>query len=759
MAVITGEQDVINNPMPAEKQEGGGNAPLLDRPNLLREDENQEEIAYESGYYEYFWETISDERLTILLSHKKDLEKDVLKALKAMKKWTYDKKLKCRKKKIIYYQKFGGRLYPKGESLVTLPSRYRNYLCQEYYYDVDIVNCQPSLLLNECEKYGINKFDVTNLKNYVENREELLEEVSEEYNITRSEAKDLFLKTVFGMGEDSLEAEIEDDLPVIIENLRKEVVDIRSVLVGSEKYKDFIEKVNKEKPKSKKYWAGSYLSFILARREWIAIKTMMEFFNKEGWKVSFLEFDGGKIKRKKEKSLNDSVISECEDYIKKKTGLTIKLKIKAMETDIDYGDEDDEFNDPEYLEFKENLEKNHFKLLNPVCYVYEDGENISMLNKTSLEEKFVEDSEFIGIWRKDKNKRQYNKIDFLPNNHDPTIYNTFKGFLAEKIECDEIEDMSLLNHHLLNLCNGKQEYVEWLYDYCCHMVGKPEEKPEIAVNMKSEEGEGKNTYWEWFLGYLLNPEYIYVTEHLPDIFDRFSIALKNRLCVVIEETDGATGFKFDERIKGKITCTYDKFEQKGFQAFTINSLIRYVFFSNNETHRKVTGSNRRDVFFEGTGRYAGGATQHPEYFDKLYEYLYKPSTIKTYFNFLKNRYEEKQITKKILMETRPVTDTHREMSTATIPKEMFFFKEEFEVEEDEEEKIFDYEQTNFIYSRYKKYMDRNFSGYPKKDLRNFGKILSKIGFERKRNNGSHWILDKSVFEEYCGRKNFLVNLI
>ena len=65
----------------------------------------------------------------------------------------------------------GGRLYVEGGGIQTLQSDLRNYLCGEYYYDFDIVNCHPCILLHICNTFGI---DAMYLKQYVQDRQNVL---------------------------------------------------------------------------------------------------------------------------------------------------------------------------------------------------------------------------------------------------------------------------------------------------------------------------------------------------------------------------------------------------------------------------------------------------------------------------------------------------------------------------------------------------------------------------------------------------------
>ena len=67
---------------------------------------------------------------------------------------------------------YDGRLYVNGFGVQSLQNKIRNYICNDYYNELDITNCHPSLLLYLCEE---NDIYCDTLKNYILNRQNLLE--------------------------------------------------------------------------------------------------------------------------------------------------------------------------------------------------------------------------------------------------------------------------------------------------------------------------------------------------------------------------------------------------------------------------------------------------------------------------------------------------------------------------------------------------------------------------------------------------------
>jgi len=92
---------------------------------------------------------------------------DVKRLLRAYKKM----KVNGNEVQVVYEYGKGldsGRIYTqRGLGLQTFPSDVRAALAQKYYWDVDMVNSQPVILLAKCKEYG---WLCPALEEYVQNR-------------------------------------------------------------------------------------------------------------------------------------------------------------------------------------------------------------------------------------------------------------------------------------------------------------------------------------------------------------------------------------------------------------------------------------------------------------------------------------------------------------------------------------------------------------------------------------------------------------
>lgn len=115
-----------------------------------------------------------------------------------------------------------GRLYAKGGvGLQFLPKRIRHTIAGKYYWDVDMKNAHPTILLTYC---GMNNIPHKHLKAYVENREDKLNDLMHCLDMDREEAKCHVLKFVNATGKAS------EASPKWFKEMVRELHDIRKAV-------------------------------------------------------------------------------------------------------------------------------------------------------------------------------------------------------------------------------------------------------------------------------------------------------------------------------------------------------------------------------------------------------------------------------------------------------------------------------------------------------------------------------------------------
>lgn len=281
--------------------------------------------------------------------------------------------------------KFSKKLEDKGRlfaldslSLQSLKKEIRHVLAKNYYHDIDMTNAQPVLILQYCEKRNIA---CEHLKNYVNNREEVLERVQKAHKINRDEAKLLILRLCY-LGkyiikkEDPTTKEIREYEP---KKVLKILVDFRNELEQIAEAMCTIEKETNDlvqKDKDRKNKKATVLAITAQVLEHKCLMSMYKYFKNIKCEIGVLCFDGLMIRKDKKLKDMDNILEECCTFVKQKTGYQIKLVDKPMDMKLtiklpifsDYVESD--LDAQKRLFLIEGGEK--FKYCNEILYIYDE---------------------------------------------------------------------------------------------------------------------------------------------------------------------------------------------------------------------------------------------------------------------------------------------------------------------------------------------------------------------------------------------------
>jgi hypothetical protein len=264
-----------------------------------------------------------------------------------------------------------------------------------------------------------------------------------------------------------------------------------------------------------------------------------------------------------------------------------------------------------YDETKMIFERNHFKVMQPLCIVEVEESDLSLYyrGKTKFLEayenlycivkkvdkkgiEYTEKDKFVKLWLADSQIRTYKKLVFCPP---PTpvpadCFNTYNGMKAEKAEADiSFGSVEPFLRHAAVLCNNVPHHTEYLLKYLAHIVQFPGKLSNVAIVLKSiVKIVGKNTFLDFFMKLVLGEDLSYESANpVRDLFSRFSQGRKERLMIVINETSGKDTHAFSEQIKDMITSTTYNHEEKGIRPIKMNNYARLIFTTNNDVPVKI----------------------------------------------------------------------------------------------------------------------------------------------------------------------------
>ncbi len=198
-----------------------------------------------------------------------------------------------------------------------------------------------------------------------------------------------------------------------------------------------------------------------------------------------------------------------------------------------------------------------------------------------------------------------------PDKCPPDVYNLFSGLSVEPVE----GDCSPYTTHLRDvICAGDDEACRYLTGWMAHLIQRPDEKPSVAIVMKSVPGTGKGTTVKPLLDIL--GQYAAHINGAGQIAGRFNSTLANKLLVFADEVTVRNRAEAD-RLKGIISETSVNLERKGIDAEPMPNFARLIFASNS-TQTLVAGiGERRYLVLEPDPTKA----QAKDYFDHLHDWV------------------------------------------------------------------------------------------------------------------------------------------
>ncbi len=675
-----------------------------------------------------------------------------------------------------------GRLYARGPSLQNLPSQIRNFIAGESYHDIDIVNCNPSLLLNICSTKDI---ECPLLTRYCSERDDILKDYADKFNVTAKEVKTVLLGLVFGMSISTAEHQLRTDLSTepFFEGFKAEVTRIAERLVRDDAFSDIVDTVKAaiesieeraERRRKKANTNASVLNLILEVEEAKVLEHMYKFFTHRKYKVGTLIFDGLLVERK-ECDLDASKLRECEAFIQESIGTKVVLLEKPMTSKYEmkaptpHAHLFREYSEPDYIKTKADFEQTHFKIAYPLTYCKHVGERLDEMSEHAIRNTYRnmytfskgddgkdKKAKFVTQWLDDPAIRTYERIDFDPSQqNDDNIFNLFTGFPLDDVAATDGDIEPVLNH-LRILVKHDESHLDWLLDYLAHILHRPEEKPGIAIVFMSKEGAGKNILLDWIGSEVFGRRYYFTSAKMKDFVGQFAIGTKNKLLISINETKGSATSKYMELLKSLITDVRDTVETKGVQAYEVNNYSRVLFLTNNRTPLPVTNSTRRIVAFECSDEKCGDY----DYFSALKAHLDKPETKTAFFQFLKARKHE--VTMADLLRQKPVTEAYKELQQDTTPRELLFlhraFSDRLFFDDGDATSTSVERRSDTVYRAYKRYMEENFPSERAKNSIAFGQTMGRINFDKRRSAGTLYTLSQRKFEQYLAKTGYEIEV-
>jgi len=206
--------------------------------------------------------------------------------------------------------------------------------------------------------------------------------------------------------------------------------------------------------------------------------------------------------------------------------------------------------------------------------------------------KFPKQVQASNWWLSHPERKEYKRVDFIPTANTPDgVFNMWKGFAVEpKGGLDEIPYFYELIEEVI--CSGDEKWYLYLWCWLAHMVQFPEEKPSVAVVLRSDaQGVGKSRFAE-YIGSLLGRHFRTVT-HGRHIHGNFNSHLKDTLLLFGDEAVWGGDKSSESILKQMISEPKMIVEMKGKDVFEVRSFLRLMLATNSEWAAPVSLTDRR----------------------------------------------------------------------------------------------------------------------------------------------------------------------
>lgn len=597
-------------------------------------------------------------------------------------------------------EKGDGRVYAeKGLSLQMFSCEIRNALANDYYWDCDMKNAHPTILLKICKDKGWN---APCLEHYVNHRAEVLEDVGKHFSKSPADSKQAITSLMY-LGGMPIKTSPEEDEYNFLLDLCKEFKQIADNLKGAfeETYK-FVSKRKTSDFDRKK----SLVSFVLSNEEHRILMCMNDFMENNGRNVDVLIFDGFLVRKLKgEEEMDAKMLRACEKHIKKTMGYDMELVVKPMESSLVLSDagseaaikrkekkelEEAEYEESCYDKMKARFEQKCFKVKNPICYCEESNKGLILKSGEKFRETYRDfffkdrkievdengcpkydedgdemyvqfDSKFIDRWLDDPKKRVYESMDCLPRPLEcpEGVYNTWNGFAVERSYAPSSGVIQPFLDHLSIMVNHEEKAVSYYLKWLASIIQQPAFLQGTAPVHIGEQGSGKGVWYDIFFNALLGEDKYYSTcNPTKDLFDRFSNGRFGKFLVNIDETKSKESYANSDIMKRAITEPQFNYEVKGLDPMRVSNYNHFTITTNNANPIKIEDTDRRYYVMNTSSE----KIADKEYFDGFVAYVGNECNLKAIYDYLMNL----DISGVNWISDRPISETYKDIKTLSV---------------------------------------------------------------------------------------------
>ena len=505
-----------------------------------------------------------------------------------------------------------GRYYGTAGSLETLEREIRATLCAEYYTDIDVVNCHPTLIVQMASKWFGRKMPV--LSSYVTAREDYFTRYADTF--TSEQMKNSMMRVLYN-------GKLGEEDPPEFHEMASEIAQFRNELKRAEAYKElwsYCQNVGAAVPgmlETRTNSNGSFLALITMTEERKCADVIMDYFRKKGLSVDVYSYDGCQVRGVG--VVSEEMLRECEAAVKDVVGWTIQIKIKPFASPIETIPTTEDALEAAYAEMKTEWEKEHFyfKPTNTIVEVGRDGRlchfaidhaslafNMWMLG---ADEK-GEPTDFLKKWNKDPTRRIIDTLVYKkPEDCKPNEATLFCGFVYEKMTpCENPEAVAQFQNILKAVSGDNEEVYTYNLKWLARMIQDPFNKSGTAlVFINKSQGTGKDTLCLWIKKVMGNHVAHYKTED--EYWEKHDTKKEGAIFVYLEEVGSGASKAKSTEIKARLTADSITINGKGIKQYDVPNMANMAATTNVMDPFRIEGTDRRFSPSYGSDRLRGNA--------------------------------------------------------------------------------------------------------------------------------------------------------
>lgn len=517
-----------------------------------------------------------------------------------------------------------GRLYGSAGSLERMEKECRGVLCKEFYYDIDIVNCHPVILV----QFARNSFnvDLPELEKYVKNRDTYLAKISP----NRDDAKTAIIKILYGGKADV----------AFLEPMAKEIREFTKMLSTKEMYAPLFAacKAHKElkewEKKSVTGIYGTFLSAILQTEERNCMFSITDALEADGWSVDVFCYDGVMVRIREGVDLEAS-LRLCESRILENSGYEVSIINKPFITFSEF-EASQTSNDTykgvamtDYTAMKQEFEMTNFYYAPTDEYCeYELGKTpLHMSAKHAnayysskwifrKSERLEDYIPFFDLWRTDPTRRVIKALSLAPSEN-PEVFTIPIQLQYQKGEASDV-DISLFNELVSIVCSHKQPLIDYTLNWLAHLMQKPFDLPGVGLIFTGSKGVGKDTLWDFFMEFVIGQIYSFNYTDTKMFFEKHDTNLMNKFLIKLEEADSKVCLENANILKGRITGSSLTFNPKNSKSIKAENYTRYVLTTNGTCPVETSNGERRFVIIPCSSEKKGDR----DYWNKIRDIMF-----------------------------------------------------------------------------------------------------------------------------------------